>query len=215
MFSPDEIIMHQMVVARSPLASLLSAIGRLTSPFHDVPPGKESVNPRVDGEPILAGEVNGLSYLCEDHGTVFAMCWGLLTRVSGELDTLIIGSCFDPTEEHCRFLVASKAEVQRAFWSNPLRTTQHYELGKPLTCEAKSPLSAYGGVGLKTALRTLGFPLLDYEQFDADRMVTWRGDSLALLGDDEMSKPVGDHVRAFANPAYRPPEPKVTVRWLK
>jgi hypothetical protein len=213
-FSPDEIIMHQMVVARSPLAALLSAIGRLTSPFHDVPPGQESINPRIDGEPILVGEVNGLSYLCEDHGTVFALCWGLLTTVSRELDLLVIGSCFDPMEEQCELLVASNGDVVRAFWSNPMRTTQIYELGKPLPCEAKSPLSAYGGVGLRTALRTFGFSLMDYDQFDADRMVTWRGDSLALLEADEMGKPVRDHVRAFANPAYRPPEPKVTVRWL-
>jgi hypothetical protein len=207
--------MHQMVVARSPLNGLLSAISRLTSPFHEVPPGQESINRHIDGEPILVGEVNGLSYLCEDHATVFALCWGLLTRVSRDLDSLVVGSSFDPMEEHCEFLMASKGELLRAFWSNPLRSTQHYELGQPLPCEAKSPLSAYRGAGLKAALRTFGFPLLDYERFDADRMVTWPGDSVALLEADEMSEPVNNHVRTFPNPAYRPPVPKVTVRRLE
>jgi len=207
--------MHQMVVAQCQLDRLLSEIGRVTLPFKEVPPDQETINPRVDGWPLLAGEVNGLSYLCEDHGTVFALCWGLLTWVSRELDSLVISSSFDPMEEHCQFFVASKSEIVRAFWSNPRRCTRPYSLGKSLPCETNSPLSARGGTGLKTALKAFGFPLLDYEQgFDADRMVTWPGDSAALLEADEMGESLNNHVRAYPNPAYRPPVAKVTVRPL-
>jgi hypothetical protein len=204
---------HQVVVARSPLVRLLATIGQLTSPLQNVPAGQQTIHRRNDGEPILAGEINGLSYLFEDHATVFALCWGLLSRVSRELGSLVVGSCFDPLEDQCELFLADRGQVLRAWRSNPRRTLRPYSLGAPLESEANVSLSAAGGAGLKAALRAFGFPLLDREWFDADCMVVWPGDSCALLEADDLCKPVGDHARAWANPAYQPPVPKVTVRW--
>jgi hypothetical protein len=209
--------MQTMVVAQCRLDLLLSLIGRLTVPFRELPPGQDAVNPHVDGEPVLVGEINGWAYLCENAATVFAISWGLLARVARELDALVIGTTFDPSEDHCQFFVTQGPAVVRAFWSNPYRTTRPYAQGDPLPSEAACPLSAPGGAGLKAALQAFGFPPLDDEGTDllpGERWVTWPGDSAALLQADELAEQVNNHVRAFLNPAYRWPEPVVRVRRL-
>src|SRR5687768_8529918 len=99
--------MHQLIVARTSLDQLLAVVGRLTSPLVAVPPGRESVDALVDGEPIVVGEMEGLSYFLEDAGTVFGSCWGLLAKVACEIDALVIGSVFDPSEDHVQFFAAS------------------------------------------------------------------------------------------------------------
>jgi hypothetical protein len=208
--------MHQVVVAQGRSDELLAALGRLTSPFTELLPGQESINPLRDGEPVLVGDVHGLAYLFETGGTVFALCWGLLARLARTLDTLVIGSVYDPGEEHGEFFVARGPDVVRAYWSNPRRTTRLYALGAPLPCEADCPLSAPGGAGMAVALRAFGFPLLDAPGtalLPGERWVTWQGRALELLEADEMVEAVNAHVRAFANPAYRWPEPRVRVRW--
>ena len=70
------------VVSSSRLDRLLTALGQLTTPFEELPPGLTAVNPRLHGDPVLVGEINGFSYLIEDAGTAFAHCWGLLARTA-------------------------------------------------------------------------------------------------------------------------------------
>jgi hypothetical protein len=206
-----------MVLAQCPLEELLAVIGRLTAPFTELPAGQDTFNPHVDGEPVLVGAVNGLSYLSEGAGTVFAVSWGFLARVARELDALVLGSAYDPNEEHCQLFVARGPEVVRAFWSNPRRTTRPYAQGSPLPCEANCPLSAPGATGLGMALEAFGFPPADCKELDqiqGERWVGWHGDSRALLESDELAEQVNNHVRAFPRPGYRWPEPRVRVRWV-
>lgn len=203
------------VVASSRLDRLLTSLGQLTTPFEELPPGLTSVDPRFHGDPLLVGEVNGLSYLIEDAGTAFAHCWGLLARTARELNELVIGALYDPSEEHCEFFVAKGRDVVRAFWSNPRRTTRAYSVGAPLISEATCALSAAGGRGLGAALKSFGFPLFHDEERDllpGERWVTWKGSLQSLLSSDELGAAVNDHVRAYANPTYRPPEPVVRIR---
>ena len=75
------------VVTSSRLDRLLTSLGPLTAPFEELPQGLTAVDPRLHGDPVLVGEVNGLSYLIEDAGTAFAHCWGLLARTARELRT--------------------------------------------------------------------------------------------------------------------------------
>jgi hypothetical protein len=204
-----------VVVASSRLDQLLSTLGRLTTPFAELPPGLTAINVRLHGDPVLVGEVNGLSYLIEYAGTAFSECWGLLARTARELNELVIGAAYDPPEEHCEFFVANGPNVLRAFWSNPRRTTRAYSVGVPLASEAIFPLSTAGGRGLAAALEGFGFPLFQDDERDVlpgERWVTWKGDLLSLLSNDELGAAVKDHVRAYANPTYRPPEPVVRVR---
>jgi hypothetical protein len=206
--------MHHLVIAEGRPEQVLEVIGRLTVPFAELPPGRDTLR-REDGDPVLVGTVNDLTYLSEEHGTVFAMCRGLLARVARALDSLVIGSSYDPGEEHCEFFVARGAEVVRVFWSNPRRTTRPYSQGPPLPCEAECPLSAPGGAGLERALRAFGFAFPEPSAtvlLPGERWVLWPGNSLKLLETDEMAAEVNDHVRAYWNPAYRWPEPKVRVR---
>jgi hypothetical protein len=163
----------------------------------------------------LVGEVNLLSYLIEYAGTAFAHCWGLLARTARELNELVIGTEYDPSEEHCELFVAKGPDLVRAFWSNPRRTTRSYSVGAPLASEATCSLSAPGGWGLTAALESFGFPLCHDDERDllpGERWVTWKGDLQSLLDNDELGAAVNDHVRAYANPTYRPPEPVVRVR---
>jgi hypothetical protein len=207
--------MHQLVVAQGRPEEVLEAIGRLTVPFAELPSGRNVTLRRQDGEPVLVGAVNGLTYLSEVYGTVFAMCGGLLARVARALDALVIGSAFDPGEEHCEFFVARGVEVVRVFWSNPRRTTRPYSQGRPLPCEAECPLSAAGGVGLELALRAFGFSFPEPSAtalLPGERWVTWPGNSLELMEADERAAAVNDHVRAYWNPAYSMPVPTVRVR---
>jgi hypothetical protein len=193
----------------------LAVLGRLTSPFTELLPRQDSINPLRDGEPVLVGEVHGLAYLFETGGTVLALCWGLLARLARALDALVIGSVYDPGEEHGELFVVRGPDVVRAYWSNPRRATRPYALGAPLPCEADCPLFEPGGTGLEGALRSFGFPLLDASDtalLPGERWVTWQGRALELLEADEMAEAVNAHVRAFANPAYRWPEPRVRVR---
>jgi hypothetical protein len=203
------------VVASSRLDQLLSALGQLTTPFEEPPPGRTEINPRLDGDPVLVGEVNGFSYLIEDAGTAFALCWGLLARTARELNELVIGAAYDPSEEHGELLVAKGPDIVRAFWSNPRRTTRAYSVGVPLVSEATFPLAAAGGRGLAAALEGFGFPLFNDDERDllpGERWVTWKGDLSLLMSQDELGAAVSDHVRAHANPSYRPPEPVVRLR---
>ena len=203
------------VVASSRLDRLLSSLGQLTAPFEELPPALTAVDPRLHGDPVLVGEVNGLSYIIEDAGTAFAHCWGLLARTARELNELVIGALYDPSEEHCEFFVAKGPELLRAFWSNPRRTTRSYSVGAPLPSEATCSLSASGGRGLTAALEFYGFPLCNDDERDllpGERWVTWKGDLQSLLSNDDLGAAVNDHVRAHPNPSYRPPEPVVRVR---
>lgn len=204
-----------VVVASSRLDQLLSTLGQLTTPFEELPPGLTAVNPRIHGDPVLVGELNGLSYLIEDAETAFAHCWGLLAQTARELNELVIGALYDPSEEHCKFFVAQGPDLVRAFWSNPRRTSRPYSVGAPLASEATCALSAAAGRGLAAALESFGFPLFRDEERDllpGERWVTWKGDLQSLLSNDELGAAVGDHVRTYANPTYRPPEPVVRVR---
>src|SRR5437588_412759 len=197
-------MMHQVVLARSPLADLLSVLGGLCAPLKELPAGQETIDWRRDGDPILAGEADGLSYLFENYGTVFATCWGLLARAARQLDTLVVGSTYDPSEDHCELFVARGGDVVRAFWSNPRRATRPFAKGAPLACEAECPLSAPGGAGLTAAVRSFGFSLLDSAGdalLPGEHWMLWKGDALSLLERDELAAWVGDHVRTFANPA--------------
>src|SRR5262245_63981586 len=115
-----------IVVSSSRLDRLLTCLGQLTTPFKELPPGLTAVIPRVHGDPVLVGEINGLSYLIEDAGTAFAHCWGLLARTARELNEMVIGALYEPMEEQCEFLVAKGPEVVRAFWCNSRRTTRPY-----------------------------------------------------------------------------------------
>jgi hypothetical protein len=201
------------VVASCRLDQLLCCLGRLTTPFQELPPGRDAVNISVDGYPVLVGEFDGLAYLIEDGGTAFACCWGLLARAAQELEALVIGSVHDPTEEHCEFFVAQSSRIVRAFWSNPRRTTWPFSQGTPLASEAWTPLSASDGRGLMAALEGFGFPLKDEARdlLPGERWVTWKGDLGALLEKDALGTLVNDHVRAFANPDYQPPVPRVRM----
>jgi hypothetical protein len=203
------------VVTSSRLDRLLTSLGQRTAPFEELPPGLTAISPRRDGEPVLVGEVDGLSYLIECAGTAFAHCWGLLAQTARELNGLVIGADYDPSEEHCQLFVAKKAEIVRAFWSNPRRTTRPYSVGTPFAFEATCSLSAPGGRGLTAALESFGFPLCHDDERDllpGERWVTWKGDVQALLENDELGAVVNDHVRSNGNPTYRPPEPVVRVR---
>ena len=195
------------VIASCRLDRLLGWLGQQTTPFQELPPGRDAVNIDVDGYPVVVGEVDGLAYLIEDGGTAFACCWGLLARAAQELDALVIGSAHDIMEDHCELFVARGSEVVRAFWSNPRRTTKPFSRGIPLASEAGTPLSASDGCGLAAALETFGFPLKDEERdlLPGERRVLWKGDLGALLEGDAMSSPVSAHVRAFANPDYQLP----------
>src|SRR5262249_49192801 len=147
------------VVSSSRLDRFLTSLGQLTTPFEELPQGLTAVNPRLHGDPVLVGEINGLSYLIEDAGTALAHCWGLLARTARELTELVIGAVYDPSEAHCEFFAAKGPDVVRAFWSNPRRTTRAYSVGSPLVTEASRALSAAGGRGLAAALESFGFPL--------------------------------------------------------
>ena len=203
------------VVSSSRLDRLLTTLGQLTTPFEELPLGLMAINPLSHGDPVLVGEINGLSYLIEDAGTAFAHCWGLLARTALELNELVIGALYDPSEEHCELFVAKGPELVRAFWSNPRRTTRAYSVGALLASEATCALSAPGGRGLSAALESFGFPLFDGEARDllpGERWVTWKGDLQSLLSNDELVAAVNGHVRAYPNPTYRPPVPVVRVR---
>jgi hypothetical protein len=203
------------VVSSSRLDRVLTALGQQTTPFEELPPGSTAINPRHQGEPVLVGEINGLSYLIEVAGTAIAHCWGLLARTARELDAVVIGTVYDPAEEHCEFFVAKGPEVVRAFWSNSRRTTQAHSIGTALASEGSWALSTPGGRGLAAALESFGFPLFGGEErnlLPGERWVTWKGDLDSLLSQDELAARVNAHVRGYANPVYRPPEPVVRVR---
>jgi hypothetical protein len=173
------------------------------------------VNALVEGEPVLAGEINGVAYLIEDAGTYFAGCWSLLARSARELDALVIGSTYEAPEDHCEFFAARGPQVVRAFWNNSCRATRPFSQGEPLPSEAIEPLFAAGGRGLKAALEQFGFPLYNDKERDllpGERWVLWKGDLAALMQTDEMREQINNHVRLFANPAYRPPIANVRVR---
>jgi hypothetical protein len=206
--------MHHLVVAQAQPEEVIEAIGRLTVPFAELPPGRDTLL-REDGDPVLVGAVNGLTYLSEEHGTVFAMCWGLLARVARALDALVIGSAYEPSEDHGELFVARGAEVVREFWCNPRRTTRPYSQGRPLPCEAECPLSAPGGAGLVRAMRAFGFAFPEPSAtalLPGERWVLWPGNSLELLEAAVKESAVNAHVRAYWDPAYRYPEPTVRVR---
>jgi hypothetical protein len=201
--------LHSLLVAQTSVDRLLDVLGRLTVPFRELAPGRETFNPHVDGEPVLAGEVNGLAYLLEVGATCFAIDWGLLARLARELDALVIGMSRDRSEDHCEFFAARGPELVRAFWSNPRRATRPFSLGDPLPCEAACPLGAPGGVGLTAAIEAFGFPLLDddgFDRADGDRWLTWPGDSKTLMGANEFKERLDQHLRDFWNPDYRWPE---------
>jgi hypothetical protein len=203
------------VVASSPLDQLVGCLGRLTVPFRELPAEQTAVNIDVEGYPLVVGEDNKLAYFIEDHGTFFASCWDLLARTARELNTLVIGSVYEPPEEHCEFFVAQGPRTLRAFWSNPRRTTKPFSQGTPVPSEAPIPLSTPGGRGLVAALQGFGFGLGEDEDRDllpGERRLLWKGDLAELFGGDPWREPIGNHVREFANPLYRPPEPIVRVR---
>jgi hypothetical protein len=203
------------VVASSPLDLLVECLGRLTVPFRELPEEQTAVNPRIDGYLLVAGEDNKLAYFIEDHGTIFASCWDLLARTARELDALVIGSLYEASEQHCEFFAARGPQMIRAFWSNPYRTTRPFSQGDPLPSEAVIPLSAAGGRGLVAALKGFGFRLgedADRDLLPGERRLLWKGDLAAVFEEDPWREPVNNHVRAFANPVYRPPEPIVRVR---
>lgn len=210
--------MDPLVIAKCSLDNLLAAIGRLTAPFTELPPGTESINRNVDGCPVYVGEVNRLAYLVEPDRTLIASCWGFLARVSREVDALVFGAIYESWEDHCEFFAAHAGEVVRAFWNSPPKATRPYALGDPFPCEACIPLSASGGAGLAAALQAFGFPPIDcrrgFDSLPGERCVAWKGDSIALYENDEFGEPVKAHVRAYANPNYRPPEAVVRVRWI-
>jgi hypothetical protein len=211
--------MDPLVVAQCPLDSLLAAIGRLTVPFAELPPGTEHIDRRVDGCPVYVGEVGGLAYLVEPDRTFLALCWGLLARVSREADALVIGVYYDRAEDHTEFFAARSGQVLRTFWNSPPKATRPYSVGEPLPSEAGTPLTSPDGVGLAVALASFGFPPFDcrrgFDSLPGERCVAWKGDWAALYESDAFGDPVKEHVRAYANPSYRPPEPVVRVRRLE
>ena len=211
--------MDQIVIARCSSEKLLAVMGRLTAPFAALPPGRETVNLRVDGIPVVAGEIDGLAYLLENEATVFAYCWGLLERVAREVDALVLGAGFEADEEHGELFAANGQGMMRAWWRNPFRTTEPYSLGAPLPSEAAVPLSAPAGRGLSAALREFGFPAGDFGQqlpeIQGERLMLWKGEPGALYETDDHRKPVNAHVRKFGNPAYRPPQAVVRVRRIE
>jgi hypothetical protein len=159
--------MHSVVVAQTPLNVVLDSLGRLTSPFMELTPGQLTIDRRRDGEPVLVGEIGDLAYLFDPFWAAsFATCWGLLARLARELGTKVMGSTYDPSEEHGEFFLARGSEVVRAFWSNPCRTTRPYSQGDPLPSEANHPLAEAGGRGLTAALDALGFPVLELQDTD-------------------------------------------------
>ena len=96
------------------------------------------------------------------------------------------------------------------------------EGAKAVVCASTGNTSASAAAyavraGLTAAVRSFGFSLLDSggdALLPGEHWMLWKGDALSLLERDELAAWVGDHVRTFANPAYRPPEPVVRVRRL-
>jgi hypothetical protein len=208
--------MDPVVIATCPLDDLLAAIGRLTVPFTELPPGTESIDRTADGCPVYVGEVNRLAYLVEPDRTLIAYCWGFLARVSREVNALVIGATYEPAEDHGEFFAADAGQVVRAFWNSPPKAIKPYSLSRPLPSEAVTPLSASGGAGLAAALQAFGFPAINcrigFDSLPGERCVAWKGDIVSLYERDEFHEPVKAHVRAYANPNYRPPECVVRVR---
>jgi hypothetical protein len=210
--------MDPLVIAKCPLNELLAAIGQLTLPFTELPPGTQSVNRKLDGYPVYVGEVNGLAYLVEPDRTFIALCWGLLARVSREVDALVIGAHYDKVEDHCEFFAAQAGELVRAFWDSPPKASRPFELGNPLFSEIDTPFLALAGAGLSEALQSFGFPPIDclrgFDSLPGERCMAWKGTSVALCEVDEFRLPVYEHIRQYANLSNRPPEAVVRVRGI-
>ena len=72
------------------------------------------------------------------------------------------------------------------------------------------PLETPNGARPAAAIPAFGFPLHDrqrgFESLPGERCVAWPGDAVALYEGDEFHKQVNEHVRLYANPAYRSPQ---------
>ena len=202
-----------MIAIDAPLSSVLAKLAAVVGPFKDLLPNQTDFDPS-DGELILVGEREGRTYLMEPRGFLTS-AWGLLVELSADLKALVACFNYDPSESHCELFVARNGQVQRIFWSNPVRASAPYSMGSSLPSESNHPLSGSGGWGLIEAFRCLGFDQPDRDgairQGDWNRYMTWPGVPSSMFK-NEYSELVNAHARSHMKPDYVWPEPQIRLR---
>lgn len=201
--------MYQLIVSDLPISQLLDAIHNVTeSPFVRFSADEEEISLDV-GEPLVAGEIDGRSFLLDLSAAMVASLWSHLLKIAADLDCLIVATSHDRMETQCEFFAAQSDKIRRLFWHNPKRTTKDYSVGEPLATEYNTPLSNPDGSGLTAALRSFDFCQMDYtkgfQRVPGDFVVMWKGDALELLKRDALNQQINDHVRRNPNPKYNAP----------
>lgn len=208
--------MYPLIISDLPIQQLLDAIHQVTgTPFQRVPAGQKEIN-RDDGEPLIAGEVDGRSYLLDLWSAMIASLRSPLAKIAVDFDCLLVATAHDRTELQCEFFVAQGGKLCRLYWHNATRTTKDFTVGEPLATELDFPLSNPDGSGLTAALQSYGFRQMDYtkgfQRVPGDFVLTWKGDALELLKQDALSQQIDDHVRMHPNPHYRGKIPGIRLR---
>lgn len=207
---------YPLIISDLPINQLLDAIHAATgTPFVRVPDDQKSIE-RDAGDPLVAGEADGHSYLVDLSAAMIANMRSHLWKIASDFDCLIVASSYDRLESQCEFFATQNDKLLRLFWHNAKRTTKDYSVGEPLASESVVPLSNPDGSGLTAALRSFDFHQMDYakgfRRVSGDFVVTWAGDVLELLKHDTLNQQINEHVRQNPNPNYNAPLPQVNVR---
>jgi hypothetical protein len=153
--------MHHGIVATDASATrLIESLGRHTGEF--VVTGDAARIDQLDldnddaGFALAIGESDGRAYL-HDASLVLSGEPDLLVAVSRDLGSTVAGAGAETTSGSYWFVAARDGELTRFHWNSYWGQDAPYDVGEAHKSEALDPLDDLDGVGLRAALRELGF----------------------------------------------------------
>ena len=170
---------HGILAAEASSGRLLEALGRHTGAFVVVGEAApiEQLDPEKDdaGFALAIGESDGRAYV-HDASLILSGEPDLIAAVSRDLPGTVAGAGAETTSGTYWFVAARDGELLRFHFNSYWDQDAPYDVGAPLASEGLDPLEDLDGVGLRAALRELGFdaevllskPLLPYRWTYAD-----------------------------------------------
>ncbi|GEM_PF-4815881 len=209
-----------VIAAKTSWTALLAALAESFGEFSD----RGSVEPTAEApfergeDGILAGELDGCSFVLDSSMLLSASEYDKLRDVSVRIDSLLVACVAETVSGSFGLFVADRGKVVRLYWNCTSALFQALQIGNQLPCESEVPVEEIDGAGLFAAMRQFGLDFEKWYRQGTRQAYVWKfndaetENDLSPGGKGPLSLAIAEHEKQFSIPTNKRSQPTVVSR---